>query len=106
MRLILIELDPNLKHFVAKIRAFDLMAEVYRKLAPLKTKEAIHAKDVLMGSMIGGGESEFRLGRIMLGTLLGCGKIDKYIYDIRRELRYGIMTLEKHYFGFYREIYK
>ena len=88
------------------MRAFDLVAEVFRKLAPLKTRAAIYAKDVIMGAMVGGGESDYFLSRRLLANLLGCGRIDPDIYKIRRDLRYGIMTLEKQHFGFDREIYR
>ena len=59
-----------------------------------------------MGAMIGGGESTYRFGRRLLATLLGCGDIDQKIYNIRLELRYGIMTMHKHHLGFSREIHK
>ena len=96
--------DPELQYVFEKCWAFDLVAEVYRKLANSNTPEAIHTKDVLMGSMIGGAGSKFRVGRSMLGSLLRCAKPNRNIYAVRSKLRYGVMVLGNH--GFRRDIYR
>ena len=96
--------DPELKYVFEKSRAFDLVADVFRKLSESNTPEAIHTKDVIMGSMIGGAGSKYRVGRSMLGSLLQCGKPKQATYDVRSKLRYGVMVLGNH--GFRRDIYR
>ena len=80
-----------------------MIAEVFQKLADKKTPEAIHTKDVIMGSMIGGAGSKYRLGGYLVGRLLKCATICPKVYSCRRKLRYGVMVLGAH--GFRRNIY-
>ena len=105
LRLLIVEiLGDEYKRVFAKAQAFDLIAEVFRALKDYKTPEAIYTRDVIMGAMIGGGVSDYLLGRKRVQNLLGIGKVRRSVYEIRRRLRYLVMSRGKH--GFKRDIYK
>ena len=97
-------LGEKFKFVFEKAQAFELIAEVYRTLAGKKSPEAIYTKDVIMGSMIGGGGSSYLLGRWRVQNLLGLSNVHVATYETRQKLRHLIMTRGKH--GFARDLYK